>query len=85
MTAENPLPEPEDMGHSAPEAQKIDAHQAGASEGYGEGGAGQRRQVDGLAFHQDRLECLNTQTVQRVTDAATRATARLVDVGDRIS
>ena len=30
-----------------------------------EGGAGQRRQVDGLAFHQDRLECLNTQTVQR--------------------
>ena len=37
MTAENPLPEPEDMGHSAPEAQKIDAHQAGASEGYGEG------------------------------------------------
>ena len=37
MTAENPLPEPGDMGHSALEAQKIDAHQAGASEGYGEG------------------------------------------------
>ncbi|MGB3449409.1 MAG: DNA topoisomerase (ATP-hydrolyzing) subunit B [Giesbergeria sp.] len=37
MTAENHLPESEDMGNGAPEAHKIDAHQAGASEGYGEG------------------------------------------------
>jgi DNA gyrase subunit B len=37
MTAESTLPEPEDMGNGAPEAPKIDAHQAGASEGYGEG------------------------------------------------
>ena len=37
MTAENHLPESEDLGNGAPEAHKIDAHQAGASEGYGEG------------------------------------------------
>ena len=37
MTAENQLPEPEDTGNGAPAAPKIDAHQAGASEGYGEG------------------------------------------------
>jgi len=37
MTAETQLPEPEDNGNGAPAAPKIDAHQAGASEGYGEG------------------------------------------------
>ncbi|MDY0105536.1 MAG: DNA topoisomerase (ATP-hydrolyzing) subunit B [Giesbergeria sp.] len=37
MTAENQLPEPEDNDNGAPAAPKIDAHQAGASEGYGEG------------------------------------------------
>ena len=37
MTAETQLPEPEDNGNGVPAAPKIDAHQAGASEGYGEG------------------------------------------------
>ena len=37
MTAETQLPEPEDNGNGAPAVPKIDAHQAGASEGYGEG------------------------------------------------
>jgi len=37
MTAENQPPVPEDNGNGAPAAPKIDAHQAGASEGYGEG------------------------------------------------
>ena len=37
MTAEIQLPEPEDNGNGAPATPKIDAHQAGASEGYGEG------------------------------------------------
>ncbi len=37
MTAETQLPEPEDNGNGAPAAPRIDAHQAGASEGYGEG------------------------------------------------
>jgi len=38
MTAENQLPAPEDTGTGATAAvPKIDAHQAGASEGYGEG------------------------------------------------
>ena len=37
MTAETPTPAPEENGHAAPAVPKIDAHQAGASEGYGEG------------------------------------------------
>ena len=37
MTAETPLPASEDNGNGAPPVPKIDAHQAGASEGYGEG------------------------------------------------
>jgi len=37
MTAETNLPAPEDNGNGAPAVPKIDAHQAGASEGYGEG------------------------------------------------
>ena len=37
MTAETHLPTPEENGHGAPVVPKIDAHQAGASEGYGEG------------------------------------------------
>ncbi|MDD2711440.1 MAG: DNA topoisomerase (ATP-hydrolyzing) subunit B [Simplicispira sp.] len=36
MTAEIQLPEPEENGNGAPAVPKIDAHQAGASEGYGE-------------------------------------------------
>ena len=37
MTAETPTPMPEDNGNATPAVPKIDAHQAGASEGYGEG------------------------------------------------
>ncbi|MBY0455638.1 MAG: DNA topoisomerase (ATP-hydrolyzing) subunit B [Burkholderiaceae bacterium] len=37
MTAENSLPVPEENGNGAPAVPKIDAHQAGASESYGEG------------------------------------------------
>ncbi|MBP6305493.1 MAG: DNA gyrase subunit B, partial [Giesbergeria sp.] len=37
MTAETQLPEPEETGGNTSAQPKIDAHQAGASEGYGEG------------------------------------------------
>jgi len=37
MTAEIQMPEPAENGNGAPAVTKIDAHQAGASEGYGEG------------------------------------------------
>ena len=43
---------------------QVDCHLIAIEVGV-ECGAGKRRQVDGLAFHQNRLECLNTQTVQR--------------------
>ena len=43
---------------------QVDCHLIAIEVGV-ECGAGKRRQVDGLAFHQDRLECLDAQTVQR--------------------
>ena len=43
---------------------QVDCHLVAIEVGV-ECGAGKRRQVDGLAFHQDRLERLNAQTVQR--------------------
>ena len=43
---------------------QVDCHLIAIEVGV-ECGAGKRRQVDGLAFHRDRLECPDAQTVQR--------------------